>query len=138
MIAEDLASFRKGESRMEQIYNLRVLLKKYSENHLPIHSMFIDCKKAFDRVRQEALWNTMSLQHWKQNNKSDKVPLQDVPKCSSHTHNTIVKWFLKTVGLRQECLLSPFLFNVFLERLMQCTLQNQETTVKTGGRKIAT
>ena len=59
IIAEEQAGFRRGRSTIEQIFNLRILCEKHLQHQRNIYHMFIDFKKAFDRVWHEALWATM-------------------------------------------------------------------------------
>ena len=61
IIAEEQAGFRTGRSTTEQIFNLRLLCEKYSEHQQDLYHVFIDFKKAFDRVWHEALWAKMKL-----------------------------------------------------------------------------
>ena len=59
IIAEEQAGFRAGRSTTEQIFNLRILCEKYLQHQQNLYHVFIDFKKAFDRVWHEALWATM-------------------------------------------------------------------------------
>ena len=59
IIAEEQAGFRAGRSTTEQIFNLRILCEKYLQHQQDLCHVFIDFKKAFDRVWHAALWATM-------------------------------------------------------------------------------
>ena len=51
-------------------------------------------------------------------------------------NSSIGNWFRTTVGVRQECLPSPTLFYIFLERFVTDALEDHEGTVSIGGRAI--
>ena len=64
IIAEEQAGFRAGRSTTEQIFNLRILCKKYLQHQQDLYHVFIDFKKAFSRVWHAALWaNPEEVQH---------------------------------------------------------------------------
>ena len=50
IIAEEQAGFMAGRSTIEQIFNLRILCKKYLQHQQDLYHVFIDFKKDFDRV----------------------------------------------------------------------------------------
>eukprot|EP00794_Sanderia_malayensis_P009858 gene9858-biopygen8121 len=136
ILAEEQAGFRRGRSTVEQIANVRILGEKYRNHQMELHHNFLDFKKAFDRVWREALWLVMkkhkigaglvTVIESLYNNNSDAVLMS----------NSELEWFQTTVGVRQGCVLSPCLFNIFLEQIMMEALEDYSGTVKVAGREI--
>ena len=91
--------------------------KKYLQHQQDLYHVFIDFKRAFDRVWHAALWATM-----KKYNISTNLIQVIKNLCNKATSAVLFNgstgdWFRTTVGVRQGCLLSPTLFNIFLERI---------------------
>ena len=84
----------------------------------------------------EALWATMKLYNINANLIHVIEKLYRNASSAVYLNNTIGEWFRTSVGVRQGCLLSPTLFNIFLERIMETALEKHEGTVSIGGRNI--
>ena len=61
IIKEERVGLRAERSTTEQIFNLGNLCKKYTQHQQSLCLVFVDFKKAFDRVWHAALWATMRL-----------------------------------------------------------------------------
>ncbi|XP_052268619.1 uncharacterized protein LOC127869998 [Dreissena polymorpha] len=53
IIAEEQTGFRQGHSTTEQIFNLRILCERYLQHQQDLYHVFVDFKKAFDRISAE-------------------------------------------------------------------------------------
>ena len=62
--------------------------------------------------------------------------LYDKATSAVQMNGSIGEWFRTTVGVRQGCLLSSTLFNIFLERIMSDALEEHDGKVSIGGRNI--
>ena len=136
IIAEEQAGFRAGRSTTEQIFNLRILCEKYLQHQQNLYHVFIDFKKAFDRVWHAALWATMRKYNISANLVRTIEQLYDKATSAVQMNGSIGEWFRTTVGVRQGCLLSPTLSNIFLERIMSDALEEHDGKVSIGGRNI--
>ena len=136
IIAEEQAGFRPGRSTTEQIFNLRILRERHLQHQKDLYHVFIDFKKAFDRVWHEALWDTMRLYNININLITVIQKLYEKATSAVCFNKSIGDWFKTSVGVRQGCLFSPTLFNILLERIMTDALEDHAGTVSIGGRTI--
>ena len=136
ILSEEQAGFRRGRSTTEQIFNIRVIIEKYLHHKLKIFSCFIDFKKAFDRVWHEALW--ASMHHYQM----PKDLIEVISKLYADSTGTVLtagqlsRQIECKTGVRQGCILSPTLFNLFLERIMQDAMDDSIEGISIGGRTI--
>ena len=137
IIAEEQARFRVWRSTTEQIFNLRILGEKYLQHQENLYHVFIDFKKAFDRVWHEVLWENMRKYNINASIIRAIENLYDKAQSAVLFNGSTGEWFRTTVGVRQGCLLSPTLVNIFLERIMCEALDDHEGSFSIGGRLIA-
>ena len=122
ILEEEQAGFRSQRSTTKQIFNLRLLVEKHLEHQKELYHNFIDFKKAFDRVWHEGLWRV--LKEYNIDNRLIEVIKSLYGEATSAVlmNGNVGDFFPTTVGVRQGCPLSPVLFNISLEKIMQNAL----------------
>ncbi|MEW8544935.1 MAG: reverse transcriptase domain-containing protein [Candidatus Thiodiazotropha sp.] len=109
--------FRAGRSTTEQVSNLRILCEKYLQHQQNLYHVFTDLKKkAFYRLWHAVLRATMR----KYNISSNLVSTNEQP------NDKATSAVLMHDSTGQGFLLSPTLFNIFLERIMSDALEEHE------------
>ena len=135
-LAEEQAGFRAGRSTVEQIFSCRIMMEKHLQHQRDLYHNFIDFKKAFDRVWHDGLWHVLRGFGVEEGLIQVIQALYNSANSAVLLNNEIGGYFKTTVGVRQGCLLSPVLFNLYLENIMRETLLNFESTISIGGRKV--
>ena len=90
-------------------------------------------QEGFNSIWHAALWATMKKYNISANH--IRVIKKNYDKATSAVpfNSSIGDWFRTTVRVWQVCLLSPILFNIFLEIIMTDALEDQKGTVSIGG-----
>ena len=136
LLPEEQAGFRARWSTVEQTFNCRVLIEKHLQHQRDLFHNFIDFKKAFDWVWHNGLWHVL------RGCNIEKGLIEVIQTLSDHAtsavllNNHLGEFLQMTIGIRQGCILSPALFNLFLDRIMQETLHNHTTKISISGRPI--
>ena len=137
-LSEEQAGFRKGRSTVEQIFVWKQLAEHYMEvQNGELINVFIDFKKAFDRVWQSGMFRV--LQHYNIPRKLTALikDLYSQAVSAVRIGNDVSDWFRQTVGVRQGCVLSPDLFNLFLEHVLSEALELHQGGALINGRRIS-
>ena len=129
-LRDQQAGFRKERSCTDQIATLRIIVEQSLEWNSPLYINFIDYEKAFDSVDRNTLWKL--LRHY-------GVPqkLTDIIKASYeglscriiHGQQTTAAFGVQT-GVRQGCLLSPFLFLLSIDWIMKMSTEQKRNGIQ--------
>ena len=128
------SGFRAGRSTTEQIFNLCILCEKYLQHQQDLYHVFIDFKKAFDRVWHAAFWATMKKYNISASLIRVIKHLDDKATSAVFFNDNTGDWFRTMAGVQQGCLPSSTLFNIFLKRIITDALEDHEGTVSIGGK----
>ena len=130
-IAEEQYGFQPDKGTRNAIFILRVLGERTIEVQSPLFICFIDYQKAFDKVKHEAI-----LQQLKSIGIDDKdlrliQNLYYNQTAAIRSGNSISDPVAIRKGVRQGCVASPDLFNLYQEIIMRGIIDLEG--VKVGG-----
>ena len=131
------AGFRKGKGTRDQIPNSCWIIEKAREFQKNIYFCFIDYVKVFDCVDHNKLWKIL---------KGMEIPdhltcllrnLYARQDATVRTGHGTTDRFQIGKGVRQCCILSPCLFNLYAGYIMQnAGLDEAQAGIKIAGRNI--
>ena len=131
------AGFRKGRGAREQIANICWIMRKAREFQKNIYFCFIDYAKAFDCVDHKKLWKNL---------REIRIPdhltcllrnLYAGQEATVRTGHGKTDWLQIGKGVRQGCVLSPCLFNLYAEYIMRnAGLGEAQAGIKIARRNI--
>ena len=110
--------FRKGFRTADQVFTLKTLIDQAFANGEKLYTCFVDFSKAYDTVWREGLFH--KLLNYGISTKFVKL-LKDMYsrlQACIHLSSGISTPFPSKVGLKQGCNLSPILFNLFINDLI--------------------
>ena len=128
------AGFRKGRGTKDQIANI---VKKAREFQKNIYFCFIDYAKAFDCVDHNKLWKILREMAIPDHLTCLVRKLYAGQEATVRTGHGKTDWLQIGKGVRQGCILSPWLFNLYAEYIMRnAGLEEAQAGIKFAGRNI--
>ena len=112
------AGFRKGRGTRDQISHIHWIVKKAREFQRNIYFCFINYAKAFDYVDHNKLLEILQKKRIPDHLNCLLRNLFAVQEATVRTGYGTTDWFQNRKGVRQGCILSPCLFNLYAEHIM--------------------
>ena len=113
------AGFRKARGTKYQIANIHWIIQKAREFPKNIYFCFIDYSKAFDCVNHNKLWKILQEMGVSDHLTCLLRNLYAGQEATVRTGHGRTDWFEIGKGVHQDCILSPCLFNLYTEYIMQ-------------------
>lgn len=121
ILLEEQCGFRRGRSTIDAIFTIKQIMENRREYNLPLFFLFLDYNKAYDTVDRQRLWAIL---------KDYGIPVNLLNAIKSLYQNTSIaiwsgrqdsqgKSIRINMGLRQGCGLSPILFDLYINRILE-------------------
>ena len=131
------AEFRKGRGTRDQIANIHCIIKKARESQKNIYFCFIDYAKAFDCLDHNKLWKILQEMELLDHLTYLLRNLYAGQEATVRIGHGTTEWFQIGKGVRQGCILSPCLFNVYAGYIMRnAGLEEAQAGIKIARRNI--
>src|SRR5574337_1157448 len=131
------AGFRKGRGTRDQIANICWIIEKARAFQKNIYFCFFDYAKAFDSVDHNKLWKILQEMGIPDHLTCLLRNLYAGQEARVRTGRGTIDWFQIGKGVRQGCILSPCLFNLYAEYIMRnAGLEEAQAGLKIAGRNI--
>src|SRR5688572_21501709 len=102
------------------------MAERYIEMNKDLYVGYIDFIKEFDSVWREGLWRVLRNYGFPEKIVRILENLYEGTLSTVQTKTGVTDWFETGVSVKQGCILSPMLFNLFLEAIMSRALMDDD------------
>ena len=132
------AGFGKGRGTKDQTANICWIIEKAREFQKNIYFCFINYAKVFDCVDHNKLWKILKEMGIPDHLTCLWGNLYASQEATVRTGHGPTDWFQIGKGVRQGCILSPCLFNLYAEYIMRnAGLEKAQSGIKITRRNIS-
>ena len=130
LLRDEQAGFRQNRSCVDQIATLRIIVEQSLEWNSSLYINFVDYEKAFDSVDRNTLWKL--LRHYGVPTKLVNLikNTYEGMSCRVVHEGQLTDSFGVKTGVRQGCLLSPFLFLLVIDWIMKNSTADRKNGIQ--------
>jgi len=134
-INDEQAGLRRGRGTRDQITNLRILMQKLKEHQPPLYMCFVHFTKRLTTYNEQ-LWAAMTEMGYPAHKFILLTKLYGKQQARVRVAGGLSNEFRVKKGVRQGCVISPYLYNIMAEVVMREVMDGWEGGVHIGGRRL--
>ena len=118
IIHDEQNGFRKNRSTLDHLHSITSIIENRKLRKLSTFTAFIDFKKAYDTVSRKLLFTKLSDLGLSTKFLCTLNSIYSHVECCIRLNGKMTEWFDVNTGLKQGCVLSPIMFNIFINNLI--------------------
>ncbi len=112
-VGDEKEGFQKGRGCVDKMFAMKILVEKYLEKNRKLFAAFMNLEKADDRVDRKGLLDTLRVYEVRGQLLEGIRSFCETASSSVQVHGKLSESFSVDVGVRQGCMMSPWLFNIY-------------------------
>ena len=118
VIHDEQNGFRRGRSTIDHLSTLTSIIETRKLKKLSTYAVFVDFKKAYDTVNRNLLFQDLNKIGISTHFLNTIKAIYSHVECAVKLNENMTNWLNVNSGLKQGCVLSPVLFNIFINSLV--------------------
>lgn len=139
VISESQFGFRNGLGTREALFSLQILVERCRDVNVDVYLCFVDYEKAFDRVQHEKLLEILTKIGLDDKDVRIIMNLYWNQTADVRVEGESTEQIKILRGVRQGCILSPLLFNIYSEAIFTEALNGgeyREEGININGKRL--
>ena len=125
ILADEQNGFRPGRGTCDDIFILSETIFRRQQQKLPTHLAYLDVRKAYDTVWRKRMWQELEKSGIRGRILDNLKDLYTGTASCAQTFESDTGWIAINIGVRQGCVLSPLLYAIFVNPVVQRVKQTR-------------
>ena len=104
---------------VDQVFVVKQMNEEFVDYSKCLYVVYMDLEKVYDRIDRDAMWRVLSMYGINGQLLKAVQSLYTGSEACVRVCREESEWFEVGVGLRQGCVMSPWLFNLFMDGVMR-------------------
>ena len=135
VLSDEQNGFRRGRRGSDNIFIIGEIIERKRKENKKVWLAFLDVEKAYDKVNRESLWRILERCGVSEKVRNVIKSMYEGTRVKITLGEWTTEWVEVRRGVRQGCILSPLLFAVFMEELVQ-RIKRMGVGVNIDGEKL--